>query len=675
MKKKYLYNGKLLEQSDVEDAAKQSGLDINTYIQKAGLKSVEDNYSFNGKTFTAEDILDAANQSKLGFDDYIQKAGFEAIKKKDVGVSPTTSNGNGLQSKEDENTPDEYGRTGFLKKLPPPTKLSQSTDPINDALIVAKEKESVARNSGQFNSYLKAKEAVTEQKNILNSIGNNGTVGKQAMDNIIGDNSDKYSIDQLKQKSQGNITATKAVQAIEDKRKTDEAINTTTDFYKAANKKYSGKENEFQSDIPVATQGENVKNFLNDPNVIQRAKTDLEFAIKYKEAKYNWMKDFPEEASKDVNQRIGQYMEDNGMASTLYNNPGKEKVDKAVSEMREKGLLDEKQFKLYDDKTRPDLGTLHSMLWGSPIPTADIVNTFTKSLEKNGNDVIGGIRDIADKISFGTISKFGESDEDRQKRILEQEAETPTVEPKGEGKKMVLGITNLAGFATPMILGEMAGIPTMATMTAQFEGSNRKTAMNLYPDDKTKQDIYTILGTTLDVVAGQKLPIGEAANTLKGLVSDVVDGKITQEAAKDQFNMFIQDAAKNTASGANAMALMQVGHNGLEAALGGKDFKVGEQAKQLLEQYPKDILNMAFLGGVAAAKHFKGEVETNEQPTIKIEPEKLFNEKLSFDQKYKKVETEDMFTGEKKEASVRNIVRTSEKQHNILDKLINCLTA
>lgn len=76
MKKKYLYNGQIMQEADVLDAAKQSNLDLDTYIQKAGIKPVEDMYSYQGKDFSAEDVLDAANQSKLGFDDYIQKAGF-----------------------------------------------------------------------------------------------------------------------------------------------------------------------------------------------------------------------------------------------------------------------------------------------------------------------------------------------------------------------------------------------------------------------------------------------------------------------------------------------------------------------------------------------------------------------------------------------------------------------
>ena len=59
---KYLYNGKLLQQSDINDGAKQSKLDIPTYLKKSGIKSVSDSYNYNGKSLKVEDVLDGANQ-------------------------------------------------------------------------------------------------------------------------------------------------------------------------------------------------------------------------------------------------------------------------------------------------------------------------------------------------------------------------------------------------------------------------------------------------------------------------------------------------------------------------------------------------------------------------------------------------------------------------------------
>jgi hypothetical protein len=76
---KYLYNGKIVPQAGIDDAAKQSNLDVNTYIKKAGISVISDNYSYNGKTIPAEGVLDAANQSNLDFNTYIRKAGIKPI--------------------------------------------------------------------------------------------------------------------------------------------------------------------------------------------------------------------------------------------------------------------------------------------------------------------------------------------------------------------------------------------------------------------------------------------------------------------------------------------------------------------------------------------------------------------------------------------------------------------
>lgn len=106
MPEKYLYNGKIMQRSAVEEAAKASKLDINAYVQKAGIKVINDTYDLGGKKYTAEQILEAADQSKIGFDDYIQKAGFKSPEKKNPvdsknGGNLSQSSGNGLsESKE-----------------------------------------------------------------------------------------------------------------------------------------------------------------------------------------------------------------------------------------------------------------------------------------------------------------------------------------------------------------------------------------------------------------------------------------------------------------------------------------------------------------------------------------------------------------------------------------------
>lgn len=545
--------------------------------------------------------------------DQFQIQYFPDVKKKELGSNPSNNGGTvGVSNgQSDENTPDEYGRTGWMKTLPPPLKL-HSTDPINDALTVAQQDESNERASGQFNGFIKAKASVQKQKSILNSIGGNGTVGQQALSTIIGDNPDKYSIDELKQKAQGNITAQKSVEAIADQRKVQDAISSTTDLEKAAVKYMTGKDNEMQGDISEAKQGDYVNQFLNNPNVIQLIKSNPDFKKQYDETKFNFYNHFPGAANKLVTQKIGQKLEDTGQANLLYNNPGKEKVDNAVNDMVKNGEMDEHQKYIYEKNIRPDLGTFKSLWEGSPIPTNDIVNSFSKGLEEGGKGVMSSLRDITDKLTGGAVSEFGESEADRTKRLQQDEAATPQVESKGDIRKYLTGASHFLGFATPMVLGELAGVPTEAIMTAQFEGQNADKAREIFPDSKVKQDIYTVLGTTIDAAFGKLLPTKAAGETVKGLFSDelkglvngVVDKTISEDVTKDKINDFVSQFAKQSGNATLAMRGMSVLHNGLEAALGGKDFNVAQQAKETLENIPTDILNASFLSGIAASKGF-----------------------------------------------------------------------
>lgn len=460
----------------------------------------------------------------------------------------------------------------------------------------------------------------------------------------------------------------------EHKAKVNDAINTTTDFYKAATKYFTGKENELQNDVPEEQKGEHVSNFLNNPNVIERAKTDPAFAQHYKEAKFNWINDFPDAAKKNITQKIGQHLEDTHQTGILYNNPGKQKVDQAVNELAVSGELDPHEVYKYNQDIRPHVGTTKSLLFGSPIPTSDYVNTISKSLERSGGNIVEGMRDAADKISFGTISKFGESRAAHQERVLNDIYSEPQVESKASGaNKIGLNIADMVGFALPAVLGEMAGVPTMATLGTQFYGQNKKDGMVAFPENENKQDAYAALTTGIDLIAGEKLPIKGLGESIRGLVDDAAAGKITQAAAKNKYLSFLNDTFKGAVQGANAVEVMKVGHNAANAVFGGSDFNVVDQAKQVLRDYPQDALGMAFFSGIHAAAKSVGrgaEAKPSETP----EPEKLFNEKLSLEQKYSKTEMEDPFTGEKKETTVKSAVRTMEKQHNILENLIKCLT-
>lgn len=79
MEEKYLYGNKVLNRADIEEGAKASGLDVDTYLSKAGIRTIQDSYDYNGKTLGANDVVEGATASNLDFDTYLSKAGIKPI--------------------------------------------------------------------------------------------------------------------------------------------------------------------------------------------------------------------------------------------------------------------------------------------------------------------------------------------------------------------------------------------------------------------------------------------------------------------------------------------------------------------------------------------------------------------------------------------------------------------
>ena len=79
MEEKYLYGNKVLSRADIEEGAKASGLDVDTYLSKAGIRVIQDSYDYNGKTLGANDVVEGATASNMDFDTYLSKAGIKPI--------------------------------------------------------------------------------------------------------------------------------------------------------------------------------------------------------------------------------------------------------------------------------------------------------------------------------------------------------------------------------------------------------------------------------------------------------------------------------------------------------------------------------------------------------------------------------------------------------------------
>jgi hypothetical protein len=354
-----------------------------------------------------------------------------------------------------------------------------------------------------------------------------------------------------------------------------------------------------------------VLDFLGDQNVIAKSEHDPAFRTKYKEAQFNFYNHYPAKAKEIVNTKIAQKLEDDNHTGWFYNNPGKEKVDKVVDEMVKAGEINPQEKHIYDNE-REDLGTLKSLLMGSPIPTADVVNSYSKNLVEGGKGILSSARDISNKATGGFFKRIGllESDEDRTKRLQEQQYSTPTVEGKG-AHGVLSGMSGFLGFATPMILGGMAGSPAAATAVMQFEGPNADYARENIKGEGA-QTAYTIAATGIDAFLMKLLPTKQAGEAISGLfkkelagtITDLADHKITQAAAQDlwanKLKNYASSVIKHNTQTAAVVDAFELAHNGLKAAFGSRDFNLENEAKEAIKNYPSLWLNSTFLSGLSA---------------------------------------------------------------------------
>jgi hypothetical protein len=432
-------------------------------------------------------------------------------------------------------------------------------------------------------------------------------------DNYFSDGYDAEKYLQGRSINPKSLTHQIALQKVQEKQKIDDAFNTTTDFSRAANKLYSGAENEMQGDISNSKEADNVLKLLQDPNVIAKAQHDPNFRTKYKEAQFNFYNHYPAKAKEIVNTKIAQKLEDDSHTGWFYNNPGKHKVDKVVDEMVKTGEINPQEKHIYDNE-REDLGTLKSLLIGSPITTADVVNSYSRGLEQGIGGVASSARDLlTEKFPiFKPLQKLGliEDTGDRTKRLQEEEYSTPTVQWKG-AHGVLSGMSGFLGFATPMILGSMAGSPAAATAVMQFEGGNADYARENIKGEGA-QTAYTIAATGIDAFLMKLLPTKQAGEAISGLfkkelagtITDLADHKITQAAAQDLWANKLKNYAgsviKHNTQTAAVVDAFELAHNGLKAAFGSRDFNLENEAKEAIKNYPSLWLNSSLLSGISA---------------------------------------------------------------------------
>jgi hypothetical protein len=443
----------------------------------------------------------------------------------------------------------------------------------------------------------------------------NGKEGKNILQRIISNQSgfeipdlDGIPIEEIEKQVPKTLTGKLAFEKYLKRRLIDDEFSKGTPLEEMAVKLYSGG---VLSQMPEAKAGAEVDAFLNDPEVIDKVSESQELTSTYQKAKYDLHKKFPSYGLKKVTELISQEREDKGMNSWFMNNPSLKNTDELVSEMKKEGKLSFDDIEIYNKNIRP---IIEAGYGDAVIKTPDLIHSFGEGLKEAGEDIASSVRDIINKGTFGVFKKTGllENDDSRAARLIQEDYAKPEITPKSFGTQSASSVGHFTGFAAPMILGAYAKVPGLLTNVLMFEGANADQALVLFPKNKLKQNLYTLLGTTIDISLAKLIPTEKAAQGLSkvfrkdlvGIVNKLSNKEISEEVAKQTVLTKIKDYAislgKHNVQTANVLTAFNLAHNGLDAAFGKRDFNLEEQAKEAIDNYKTNFLSGTLISAMAA---------------------------------------------------------------------------
>ena len=393
--------------------------------------------------------------------------------------------------------------------------------------------------------------------------------------------------------------------------------------------------------LPDAYEGQLIANFLNNPDVIQRAQSNPQLMQQYKQTASSLYTQYPEYAKRVVGQKISQAREDAGLNNPLVNVPTQGSTDKIVDDMYKAGTLNDAEKSVYENSIRPSIGVLQSIGRGigrlipgiqagvdeSPIVTPGFFENTENSYVNTLHGMAHSLEDISKVTPIGHVLPLP-TDSDRLKQSLQNDYSTISINPKNAYNELGQSTGNMTGFVLPMIMGGTATGAIGASANASelitngliFEGQNRDNALKSFPDNTAKQFMYTTLATAGDMMIGKIIPAAEAKegvnnlfkNDIKDVVNNFIDGNITESAARNTILQKATDIAGKIVKGnlntGTAMAGFGLMHNGLDAAFGTRDVSLGDAANEAIQNF-----KAGFLGGtaVSAMAAFGGDQKLN----------------------------------------------------------------
>lgn len=380
-----------------------------------------------------------------------------------------------------------------------------------------------------------------------------------------------------------------------------------------------------------ATRGNNLANFILNPNVQQLAKENPEFNIQLKQEAANLLQNFPEFGEKYLGSVLSNKMEQMGINNGLVNVVSKKELDQVVNKLKEEGELTPQEEKFIIERIRPKMG--FGNFWRS-ISGQTAVKT-TGFVENALEGAITGVQDLGKGIAETSgINSARISDKGLLSSDIEREHIKVSVKPVG----IWHDITTLGGqaFGQSMAIGggakALQGMKLLKSPAGAMALSGGMTAYGRYapearqkfPDSKLKQIGYTTLMSGIEaatenifqdtkVVDGLMKEIkSPIQKTIKEFTQKNIDAAAAKAAVKTTLKSAIEkvpQAAKYFGKAVTENTLEEVAAEiGGQASSGifeGKPVNEWFDGDQIAETAKQGLLGSIFIGGLAARADLK----------------------------------------------------------------------
>lgn len=386
------------------------------------------------------------------------------------------------------------------------------------------------------------------------------------------------------------------------------------------------------SPVPMAMRGEKLLQLLMNKDLMDIAAKNPQLKQDIRNEIYNFPNHYPEYASKLLADAIAKKRDEKGVNNMFANIVSKDATDKIVDELIEEGSFPSNYRFVYEKEIRPKLGTAQSIGRGignaipglnqvvneSPIATPGIVENFEKGFEDFQVGTAKSIVNLPSVVGLPTLTDAIQSKEQQTFNVLKDQYEAPSFEPSRlkhklsmHGGSMAAFVAGLGGGTSALRSSGLINNPALASgviMGLGTLGDTRDKAMSLFPRNEFKQMLYIQAMTGLNAAMGKYLPgqqipklLAGGEKTIADVLKNVVDGKITTSAAKNQVMEWFGNTAKSTLHGAEFMGAISAADDVLSQVLEGKNLNLDQTLEAGWEGFKLGLIATPFLAGTEAA--------------------------------------------------------------------------